>query len=305
MLSYIPYPAWIKPEIIPGLPIRWYGFMYLVAFAVTYLLFMWQLARRNGPPLKPTASEREAVLDMFFWAIIGLLVGGRLFAVTIYDPTGYYFKHPLQIILPFSRVDGRVRLTGIAGHVVPRRGRRGYDRDHQLPEDQEARCPGLGGHAGIRDSPRLHLREAGQFHQRGAVRQDHHRALGNDLSQRRELPGQPAVGEGLCRLRGAARPRRRPGEPSAASLAAVRGVLRGPGPLADPLVHRPQAAAVPGLFRCLLHARLRRDPVLHRVRPPAGQGDWSRAGTAIPSRSCTWTTSCRSSRGSISPRGRS
>ena len=89
--------------------------MYLVAFAVTYLLFMWQLARRNGPPIKPTASEREAVLDMFFWAIIGLLVGGRLFAVTIYDPTGYYFQHPLQIILPFSRVDGRVRLTGIAG----------------------------------------------------------------------------------------------------------------------------------------------------------------------------------------------
>ena len=34
MLSYIPYPAWIKPEIIPGLPIRWYGLMYLVAFAV-------------------------------------------------------------------------------------------------------------------------------------------------------------------------------------------------------------------------------------------------------------------------------
>ena len=115
MLSYIPYPAWIRPEIIPGLPIRWYGFMYLVAFAITYLLFMWQLARREGRNVKPAAAEREAVLDMFFWAIIGLLVGGRLFAVTIYDPTGYYLKHPLQIILPFSVVDGRMRLTGIAG----------------------------------------------------------------------------------------------------------------------------------------------------------------------------------------------
>jgi phosphatidylglycerol:prolipoprotein diacylglycerol transferase len=115
VLSYIPYPAWMKPEIIPGLPIRWYGFMYLVAFAVTYLLFMWQLARRNGPTIKPAASEREAVLDMFFWAIIGLLVGARAFAVTIYDPSGYYLKHPLQIILPFGVVDGRMRLTGIAG----------------------------------------------------------------------------------------------------------------------------------------------------------------------------------------------
>ena len=115
MLLYVPYPAWIKPEIITGLPIRWYGFMYLVAFGITYLLFMWQLARREGPPVKPSASEREAVLDMFFWAIIGLLVGARAFAVTIYDPSGYYLQHPLQIILPFGIVDGRLRLTGIAG----------------------------------------------------------------------------------------------------------------------------------------------------------------------------------------------
>ena len=116
MLSFIPYPSWIRPEIIPGLPIRWYGFMYLVAFAIAYLLFMWQLKRRAGRSGGPlTAAEKEAALDMFFWAIIGLLVGARAFAVTIYDPSGYYFQHPLQIILPFAVVDGRVRLTGIAG----------------------------------------------------------------------------------------------------------------------------------------------------------------------------------------------
>jgi phosphatidylglycerol:prolipoprotein diacylglycerol transferase len=116
MLSYIPYPPWIRPEIIPGLPIRWYGFMYLVAFAITYLLFMWQLGRRAAQRGEVVAStDRDAVLDLFFWAIIGLLVGGRAFAVTIYDPSGYYLQHPLQIILPFSVTDGRVRLTGIAG----------------------------------------------------------------------------------------------------------------------------------------------------------------------------------------------
>jgi phosphatidylglycerol---prolipoprotein diacylglyceryl transferase len=109
MLGYIPFPSWISAEIIPGLPIRWYGLMYLVAFVVSYLLFVWQLKQRKITPPK------DAVLDMFFWAIIGLLVGARLFAVTIYDSTGYYAQHPLQIILPFSRVDGRVRLTGIAG----------------------------------------------------------------------------------------------------------------------------------------------------------------------------------------------
>ena len=84
------------------------------------------------------------MLDMFFWAIIGLLVGARAFAVTIYDPSGYYLKHPLQIILPFGVVDGQVRLTGIAGHVLPRRSGRGHDRDHHVPENKEARCPGVG-----------------------------------------------------------------------------------------------------------------------------------------------------------------
>jgi phosphatidylglycerol:prolipoprotein diacylglycerol transferase len=83
--------------------------MYLVAFAVSYLLFNYQLKQRN------IAAGKDTVLDMFFWAIVGLLVGARAFAVTIYDPSGYYLRHPLQIILPFSMVDGRIRLTGIAG----------------------------------------------------------------------------------------------------------------------------------------------------------------------------------------------
>ena len=98
MLASIPFPSWIRPEVIPGLPIRWYGLMYLVAFAVTYLLFMVQLKQRG------LAVKRDHVLDMFFWAIIGLLVGARAAAVTIYDPSGYYLRHPLQIILPFAMV---------------------------------------------------------------------------------------------------------------------------------------------------------------------------------------------------------
>ncbi len=109
MLASIPFPSWIRPEIIPGLPIRWYGLMYLVAFAVTYLMFMRQVKQRG------LEVKRDHVLDMFFWAIIGLLVGARAAAVTIYDPSGYYLRHPLQIILPFAMVDGRLRLTGISG----------------------------------------------------------------------------------------------------------------------------------------------------------------------------------------------
>lgn len=109
MLAYISYPSWIRPQIVPFLPIRWYGLMYLVAFTVAYLLFRYQMRERG------MQVSRDLVLDMFFWGIVGLLVGARAFAVTIYDPTGYYLRHPLQIILPFSYVDGKLQLTGIAG----------------------------------------------------------------------------------------------------------------------------------------------------------------------------------------------
>jgi phosphatidylglycerol---prolipoprotein diacylglyceryl transferase len=109
MLGFLQYPSWLRPEIIPGLPLRWYGLMYLVAFAVAYLLFSWQLKTNK------IEHQRDMVLDLFFWAIVGVLVGGRLAAVTIYDSTGYYLHHPLQIILPFSRVNGKIALTGIAG----------------------------------------------------------------------------------------------------------------------------------------------------------------------------------------------
>jgi phosphatidylglycerol:prolipoprotein diacylglycerol transferase len=109
VLGFIRFPPWLKPEIIPGLPVRWYGLMYLVAFFVAYQLVRIQV-REKG-----LAVQRDYVLNLFFWAIVGLLVGARLAAVTIYDPSGYYLRHPLEIILPVRLSGGRVRLTGIAG----------------------------------------------------------------------------------------------------------------------------------------------------------------------------------------------
>ena len=158
-----PIPSWIRPEIVPFLPIRWYGLMYLVAFAVTYLLFTWQLKRAAD-----RRRQKDAVLDMFFWAIIGLLVGARAFAVTIYDSTGYYLQHPLQIILPFSVVDGRIRLTGIAGMSYHGGVVGATIAIITLPEGEEARRAGVGGHAGGGHPAGLHLRAAGQLHQRAS-----------------------------------------------------------------------------------------------------------------------------------------
>ncbi|MCL5744519.1 MAG: prolipoprotein diacylglyceryl transferase, partial [Acidobacteria bacterium] len=35
--------------------------------------------------------------------------------VTVYDPTGYYLSHPLEIILPFSMEGGQMKFHGISG----------------------------------------------------------------------------------------------------------------------------------------------------------------------------------------------
>jgi phosphatidylglycerol:prolipoprotein diacylglycerol transferase len=107
--AFIPFPAWLKPEIIPGLPIRWYGLMYILAFATTYLMVKLQVRERK---LDIPADD---VLNLFFWTIIGLLVGARLFSVLVYDPGGYYLRHPLQILLPISFSGGRLHFTGLQG----------------------------------------------------------------------------------------------------------------------------------------------------------------------------------------------
>lgn len=110
MIGYAEFPTWLRPEVIPGLPIRWYGLMYLVAFAVTYWLFV-HLALKRGE----LRTDRDTVLSLFFWGIVGVLLGGRLFSVLIYDPTGFYLRNPLQIVFPFQRIDGALRFIGLQG----------------------------------------------------------------------------------------------------------------------------------------------------------------------------------------------
>ena len=110
MLAFINYPSWIKPEIFPGLPVRWYGLMYLVAFTIAYLLFKYQTKESE---LK--ASDDD-VASFFFWGILGLLLGARLFAVTIYETSGYYLRKPWFIFWPFNESGQFVGLQGMSYH---------------------------------------------------------------------------------------------------------------------------------------------------------------------------------------------
>ncbi len=109
MLNYLTYPAWITPEIISGLPIRWYGLMYIIAFTVTYVLAVYQVKHGDGD------MDADDVVSLMLWCIIGLLIGARIFAATIYDPSHYYIGHPWMIFWPFR--GGRyVGLQGMSYH---------------------------------------------------------------------------------------------------------------------------------------------------------------------------------------------
>ncbi|HUZ18799.1 MAG TPA: prolipoprotein diacylglyceryl transferase [Spirochaetia bacterium] len=106
MLAFLNYPSWLSPDIIPGLPLRWYGLMYVVAFAISYLLFRYQVRQR-----KLDISDDEGV-NLFFWGIVGVLLGGRIIGTTVYDPTHTYLTHPWLIFWPF---DSQMHFIGLAG----------------------------------------------------------------------------------------------------------------------------------------------------------------------------------------------
>jgi phosphatidylglycerol:prolipoprotein diacylglycerol transferase len=111
------FPNWLSTDIIPGLPFKWYGMMYIVAFAVSYLLFMVQVRQRK------LDLDKDLVLNFFFWAIIGLLVGARLFSTLFFEPTGLYRQRPWLIFWPFyngqfTGLQGMNYYGGVVGAVV-------------------------------------------------------------------------------------------------------------------------------------------------------------------------------------------
>lgn len=88
---------WSFPEIDPvalqlgPLAIRWYGLMYLAGFVCAYFFIRYRV-RQTGMPL-----SSEAVADLLFYAVVGVVAGGRLGYVLFYQP-GHYLRHPVEII---------------------------------------------------------------------------------------------------------------------------------------------------------------------------------------------------------------
>jgi phosphatidylglycerol:prolipoprotein diacylglycerol transferase len=77
----IVYPN-IDPVIfaIGPVKIRWYGLMYVIGF-----LLAWWLARRRARADHAVIRDPQAVDDLIFWAMLGVIVGGRVGSVLFYN----------------------------------------------------------------------------------------------------------------------------------------------------------------------------------------------------------------------------
>ncbi|WP_188235875.1 prolipoprotein diacylglyceryl transferase [Sphingopyxis sp. LK2115] len=92
-----------------GLPIRWYALAYLAGIFVGY----WYLLKLIAQPGAPMA--RRHADDMIFYAMLGIIIGGRLGYVLFYN-LGAYLGDPLAI---FKLWDGGMSLHGgVVGVLV-------------------------------------------------------------------------------------------------------------------------------------------------------------------------------------------
>lgn len=114
------YPN-IDPVIVKIGPfaLRWYGLMYIFGFATSYLLVAYQLKK------KALNISRAYIDDLYFYLILGLIVGARLGYILFYN-IKFYLSNPLEIfILWHGGMSFHGGLIGafIAGYYIIRKRR--------------------------------------------------------------------------------------------------------------------------------------------------------------------------------------
>ncbi|MBF0136320.1 MAG: prolipoprotein diacylglyceryl transferase [Magnetococcales bacterium] len=87
----IAYPH-LDPVIVQigPLGIRWYGFMYTLAF-----ILGWPLLKHRARRLMPDLSQ-DTLGDLVVWILLGVILGGRLGYVLFYQ-FSHFMSHPLTL----------------------------------------------------------------------------------------------------------------------------------------------------------------------------------------------------------------
>jgi phosphatidylglycerol:prolipoprotein diacylglycerol transferase len=117
MLLAVNFPSWLKPEIFPNLPLRWYSLMYIVAFSIAYILYRKQVKERNFP------MSDDDMINLFFWGIMGLILGARIFYTVVYAGSIEYLLKPWLIFWPFQNgqfvgIQGMSYHGGVIGCIL-------------------------------------------------------------------------------------------------------------------------------------------------------------------------------------------
>jgi phosphatidylglycerol:prolipoprotein diacylglycerol transferase len=93
----IPYPT-IDPIALHLGPIaiKWYGLAYVAGLLLGWLYMRRLLGetriwRNNKPPFAPDLAD-----DLFLWVAVGVVIGGRLGHIILYEP-GFYWQFPSEI----------------------------------------------------------------------------------------------------------------------------------------------------------------------------------------------------------------
>ncbi len=103
-------PSLMNPVIFSAgsFAIRWYGMMYIIAFGVVYLLSQYRLKSEKLP------FERPFVGDALTWAMVGVVLGGRVGYILIYGMSAFQ-ADPLGSLVPWVSAPGGCRFAGITG----------------------------------------------------------------------------------------------------------------------------------------------------------------------------------------------
>lgn len=76
---------------IGPIAIRWYALSYIAGILLAWRYCIW------CAQLPPQRVQRGQLDDLMFWCTIGIILGGRLGQVLLWEP-GYYLSHPLDIL---------------------------------------------------------------------------------------------------------------------------------------------------------------------------------------------------------------
>ncbi|MDI9861992.1 prolipoprotein diacylglyceryl transferase [Flectobacillus roseus] len=92
--------------LTPTFPIKYYGILFALGITIAFLIVK-KIYRHEGKSI-------EELDTLLIYIVLGTVLGARLGHCLFYEPE-YYLNHPLEIILPFKKIDGAYHYIGFQG----------------------------------------------------------------------------------------------------------------------------------------------------------------------------------------------